>query len=302
MVVLGVAVNYAAIYCQNEEKKRQLADLVFFSSIIPLAYGAFQFLFHQGMLIEDFLRLNSTFKHPNVFAEYLFIMFFAGMYLLNDPLLTKKKRRVVYFLLAMTVFELVHTFTRNVWGAFAMSGVLYVMLDHRFRTKIKYLFMGLLGLAASWGFLSARFNDLFLHRSDGYKNSLEWRLSLWAGIFENLKGHPIIGNGWGVFASDVGVMAHNDYLRLAYEIGFAGLAAYCILFLVTIAFAFKGLWAVQKTEAARYKIAICLVFGLVVMGLADNLARSTVILFYFWTLLVVLLTDPGAKNNAHSGR
>jgi O-antigen ligase len=85
-------------------------------------------------------------------------------------------------------------------------------------------------------------------------------------------------------------MAHNDFLRLGYEIGIPGAISLLALFLYVLFHCFGRLKnAIFPQERDRLSLCQGLVAGLLTCAMAVNTLRSTVIIFYYLVVMGALL-------------
>jgi O-antigen ligase len=279
---IPVAVNYSIIYFSKNGRRFHFSRLLLYSCVIPLIFGFYQFLFQKGVFENGFNRLNGTFLHPNVFAQYLTIIFCILLYIIFSGKMKPAEKLLVFGAVAIVMFELLFTFTRSAWIAVFMVSLTFIFLKTKPAQNVKYVLIMVLILAAAFPFVSERFSDIHQDSHDNL-SSWQWRLKQWNETFSSLRNHFFIGNGIGMHGHDFLIMAHNDYLRIAYETGVFGVVFY-LLFLLYILY--KSLKRVLKSITPlainRAKAAFALILSLVLMSASDNLARSTVILFYLF--------------------
>jgi len=285
-----VIFNYAYLYFSGEDKFRFLTYLVLLSSVLPLCFGFYQFLFKAGNLgTPGFNRIYGTFVHPNVFGQYLLIVFFLVFYFISNH----RGNRVFwigsYLVLFLITIEIYYTFARGVWIALFVSLILYILCYRGLGKKFFYLLALALLISLVYGNFQERFVDIS-HSSSRNMSSWHWRVMVWSKTVSSIKEHPIIGHGLGMYRQKFYFAAHNDYLRIAYEIGILGLIFY-LFFLYYILFkSIKNRLSAEETyENRKNSIVICLLVALLIMSTTDNLARSTVILLYMFCVLGGLL-------------
>jgi O-antigen ligase len=202
-------------------------------------------------------------------------------------------RKVAYLLLISAVtFELYHTYTRTIWIAFAVCIFIYAMIQRKAAIKGIFLLLVSCFLLIALPLVQSRFSDI-TNSSGDKKSSLEWRFNLWSQTIGGIKEHPFFGGGLGMYEHKIGVMAHNDILRMAYETGLVVTLLYLFGFLSLLIFAFREM---KKTESGlpretRLRISVCLIIGFLISSLADNMIRSTVIMFYYFTAIMLFLSN-----------
>ena len=283
---IWVAVNYAVIYFGDSQGSKKLFMLIIASSLMPLCLGLYQFVFRKGMPELGYNRLYGSFTHTNVFSQYLVLI----CLLLIHKIWTSRVRARnlwMYLLAAVALFELFSTYTRGAWIALAVSLAVYVLFKNSLATKLKCVLGSAVLLMALFPKLQERFADI--NETKYYQlSSWQWRLKMWSMATEYLKEHPFIGHGLGMYEREFSMMAHNDYLRISYEIGFVGLFLYVGMLLFLLFYAMKKMLKNTSLEiASGYKIIVSLVLGLLAMSMVDNLARSTVVVMYFFVFIGV---------------
>lgn len=289
---------------------QRLIYIIFLSAVVPLLVGFYQIATRTGLtevtgyfITISFHRIYSTFTHPNIYAFYLVTLLPMSILLFLESKNSLKKICLGMFILALG-YSLIFTFTRSAWISFMCAIFTFGILQHKKPLVILLLVILVLTLLVPEIF--RRFADLSGSTYDGM-DSFRWRLQLWKQMFEFFLKNPILGHGLGSFyqlsyaTQSEYAAAHNDYLRLAIEIGALGLGIYLfLLFSITrSAFSiYKRLRiAVFKAIALGF-LSICVAY--IVIGLADNLVRSTVVQLYFWTFAAILFNVARIENKLKS--
>lgn len=293
-----IIVNYVFVYFSKERIKNLLL-ILFLSSIIPLYFGLSQYLFNTGnQATPGYNRIFGTFVHPNVYAQYLIVIILALLYFLNTYKIRRIFRLVLYLFFFLLLFEINQTYARGAWIALVMSFMLFSLLSYKI-TK-KFLFFLLVGFVLFINFpnIQDRFMDIGHSGPDQIMSSWDWRIMVWNQTENEIRNHPIIGNGLGMYEKSFAFMAHNDYLRLTYETGVLGIGTY-LLFLFYIFTQSIRLALISKVGhvKSRYAVISVLIMALLVMSIADNLARSTVVLLYIFCMIGVLIGQGKEKDN-----
>ena len=294
--------NYVAIYCSKGENPKLLINVIIISSILPVCFGLYQFLFGKGSLATPgFNRIYGTFVHPNVFAQYLLLVFFLLLFVLATFKIKKIYRRLLIVYSVIMLFSLYNTFARGAWIAVAIGVLIFIFLKTKLSKKIIHFSLILILLLALSPYLQKRWEDI-TQPQDNQVNSLEWRVNLWRNSVAYLQEHPFIGNGLGMYEEKMGQMAHNDYLKISYETGLLGLIFYLILLCYVLFGALRNLFKAKSLfEINRYKIILCIIVSLLTMSLADNLARSTLIMIYYFFVISILFNFPQLQNLEDKG-
>lgn len=194
---------------------------------------------------------KSILENPNDLAINIAISFPLGLvFMLN----AKGFKKFIWIVaLGFMALAIVLTYSRSGLLAFILSLVV-CMWEYGIKGKRPYLVGSVaavlvigLGLALSSAHYRARVESIVMGniQGSGDKGSLEARKALLKKSLYVAATHPVFGVGPGCFLLvDKGwIVAHNSYTELAAESGFPAL----ILFLLTIAAAFKNISQVRKT-------------------------------------------------------
>jgi putative inorganic carbon (hco3(-)) transporter len=288
-LTIVIMVNYASVYFSGIGREKVLILCILGSALIPLSFGMMQLITRRGALELGYNRVFGTFVHPNVFAEYLFIVFFVIWFCFSAYRLRKWKGALLLLMGAVTLLLLFSTYTRGVWIALVISSAAYVLLKNPLAVKLKQVAAILCVAAVAAPFVIHRFSDIHTN-TPTQLSSWEWRLQQWRRSAGTVLETPVLGHGLGMYEEEFTTMAHSDYLRTAYETGFAGLCAYLALIgFVFIASLRRMRRCIECSEAARFKLVFCLTLGIMVMSGVDNLARSTAVLMLYFLLVGAMM-------------
>lgn len=300
LISLMICVNYAIVYFGQERNGLiRFSKYVFFSALVPIGFGLFQFLSNTGMHEQGLNRVYGTFAHSNVFAEYLFLILFMLLFVLARPENKYLKERfihIVFFIFAAFCFY--HTFTRTLWIAFGVACFFYIFMKKHFLKKLLYLLLAVIFMLISYTKIHERFQ--FNNSQSEGRTSWEWRVDVWTDLLKEIEKHPLIGHGLGMFEHDQDVMAHNDFLRLSYETGVAGaLVFYGLLFYILYYCFRRSITTNLIYEKDKFSLAFCLTLGLLIASMGVNTLRSTIIMFYF-LIAIALLAQQKEKRHESS--
>lgn len=269
---------------------KRLVDAVLVSSIVPLAVGAYQLVNNAGSVAVtaggEFERILGTFGHPNSFGFYLVLILAIAIPLFFENAEPTKKI-LVGLLIAACSIMLGLTFARGAWIGLLVA--LLVMAAMRYRKMFYWLPLILIAAIILFPQIANRFQDVV--QSGQAAGSLGWRLNFWdQGFIDLVKQRPLLGYGIGSFALFTGHDAHNDYLRLAVEVGIPGL----LLYLGTLFVVGRTAWQGLKKLVEPFDIAIAVGFlaflaAYLVMSVADNLVKGVAMQWYFWIIAAVVL-------------
>jgi len=290
LLAIWISVNATAIYVyENSEGQRRIVKTILLSSLIPVCFGIYQTVTGAGMEADGFRRVYGVFLHPNVFAEYLFMTFFILVVTISSYPQGDFRKYWLSLYFSLILVTIYFTYTRNVWASLVIALPVYALLRSHLSVKIKSMLIFMVAGVLLFPVILTRTQDLFDIAGDG--NSWEWRLNLWADTIGGLENHPWIGNGLGMYERNLEVMAHNDYLRFAYEIGFVGLAAYLLVLGGIVLFALKRVYAEQtETKMRQCKAVVCISLGILMISFVDNVMRSTLVMNYYFIIVSAFLT------------
>lgn len=223
-----------------------------------------------------YLRAYGTFPHPNVFAGFLLLFMFLGVFLFENGF----KKRGLFFVLSSFLFML-FTFSRV--GIFL--GVVVLLF---------FLFKNLVKSDTLYSFSPVLLIERFVNLFDGGDSGLGDRLELLKSSFSVLRENWFLGVGFGNYVSGLegfvprginGLLlaqpVHNVFVLLLCELGVFGV----LLFLYSIIVFFL-----------RYLKRMCwfkwlVVFCFVVIGLWDHYLLSLPQGLFMTVLFTLLLLE-----------
>jgi O-antigen ligase len=127
-------------------------------------------------------------------------------------------------------------------------------------------------------------------------DSVQWRLDVLTQMAPQTLNRPLFGYGLGNFITlrqqgDIGLLddpeAHNDYLRLAIEIGFVGLICY-LMFIFTLLRQGVETYIINPKHSLQQQYAlalISLIAAFYVMSVSDNILQGTPVM---WSLMLIV--------------
>ena len=288
LVSIIIVFNYVFLYFSEDAKFKRLFILILLSAAIPLCLGAYQHFFNKGNhQTPGFNRIYGTFLHPNLLAQYLLILSLMILYFLKTYKPTKILKVISCVVLVVALFEILYTYSRGVWIALAISLIVFSGCYERTK-RLFYFVLIFIRALVFFPKIHERFTDIGYLNS--YRpNSWEWRIQVWTQTQSAVREHCIIGHGLGMFEKNFLFMAHNDYLRLIYETGILGLIAYLSFFFIIFTRTIRRMIHEKNIRLKfRYATIASLTLAFLVMGISDNLARSTVILLYMFCIIGAL--------------
>ena len=293
---------------QQKIRLRELVIAILVGSAVPILFALFQLFFGGGITTFEIRnRIFGTFAHPNVFAFFIVsLLFIHSHYAYILKRVPPQYQRISTLYTALLLVLLACTFTRGAWVGLAIFLVTLGLFKFR-----KQLILSVLGLTIlyfaffSFNALLTRFTDVDLRRiqlverlttRDEEADSISWRSQLVRESIPIFLQHPFFGFGYGTFPmvwensqgpdhiNDDSTESHNDYLRLAIELGGVGLTLYLIL-LAQLFFTAWGLYlsleSTYEQDAVLHLIAWIAAFG--VMSLGDNMLHHTPVMWMTWT-------------------
>ncbi len=289
---------------------KQVITAIYGSSVIPILYGFYQLATGQGNEVTaGYVRVNSSFFHPAHFSMYLTFLFCLAYAEFLDPAAKNRFLRLAY-IGALVILEIA-TYTRISWLAMALC---FVYLSWAYGKRGYILTGGVL-----MGFVLLAFGGPILDRilsstdamttqgtSDVYdlNTSVGWRLFFWDEILRRFWEAPWFGFGagssvmLGVELFGVEAAPHNGYLRVLYETGFAGSAAFALVLGVML---WQGIRLVRRQLDLRLTyishVYITMTVTYLLLNLTDNILEYYEVAIYQWAILSLV-----EYNNLHAAR
>jgi len=300
-----LAVFLSSLVVIKSEKERRILFLsMLFGALIPATVALWQFGAGGGWYDASIgqARIFGTLIHPATFSFYLlFLLPTSAAFFQNSA---GRKKMFFVGVSALFIFLIITSLTRGAWFALAAMALVYGLARNR-KMIVVGLAVFLLFYAFSTNF-SQRLNDVF---NPKYNSSFLTRINIAKRVAPAFFEAPFFGHGFASFASInlryneearfyESLLAHNDYLRLAVELGLAGLAAYLLLFI----FLFKKILALYRRED-NPKLKnhlfnfLILVIGAAVVSAGDNLLRTAPVEYVFWAYAGAMIGSAYHSNN-----
>jgi O-antigen ligase len=297
---------YATIETTRDFK--HLLQAFFISSVLPVAFGLYQFVFNIGLVDENvsILRIFGTFSHPNVYSLYLFAMIvFGGLYLLLFAE-SGLERLLTLALLSLLTIVLLLTFARVAWIALFLFVFLLALFRYRLLLFPIILFPIILYVFSPS--IQERVAESF--RSDP-DSSLVWRQTLWADVtrYSIQEDRLLLGSGMDTFPKVSESLRgtnhgpndpHNDFVKFFVEGGIIGVIAF-LTYLGSIGYLIiKRYRMSQRGSALRLAYGVLFIFFLTLelSALTDNIFKNTPVQWLFFTALGALLALSQQKKRA----
>lgn len=287
---------------------------------VPVGVALWQLFTQTGYLeTEGLNRLRGSFSHPNSLGPFLAV--FVLIAVAGLPAARGRARAGRFGLAVGLTFVAALTLSRTAALVLATGLVALVAFQLR-RASWRELLWGpaaiavggLLALAWAGNVARERFTDLSpgevleTLRTGASVNSITWRALNWDTLVRLGLEHPWLGHGIGMttvlnpdLSAESGVPsnAHNDFVRLFFEAGVAGLVCYLIYgallarwLLGRVRPASRGRWATASAVAAAWLALFFLTLGL------PELSLQTAVLYSLYGLIALLCAPEGGAENA----
>lgn len=287
---------YATV--KSHDDARILFSALFFSAILPILFGIYQFI--NGIGLEDdnvsIPRIFGTFSHPNVFSLYLATLAGIGILFLLNFAQNKYEKLLSISFLILLCFTLLLTYTRIGWIALFLF-LLCVAL-YRFRLALIPLILIPILLYAVVTPIRERIDESFQPTVD---SSLTWRQGLWhdtVTLTRNDGHRALYGYGINTFPlvseSLRGIRlgsndSHNDFVKFFVEGGIIGLALFVLSLLLIGRTLFIAIRTGQGALRSAFVLTGILFLVLEVAALSDNVFKNTPVQWLFFITAGILL-------------
>jgi O-antigen ligase len=272
---------------------RFLLMAIFVSSILPILFGIYQFIFGIGLSDENVsaTRIFGTFSHPNVFSLYLFVVAaVAGMYFLVYAR-QDRARLLSGLYLGLVLVTLFLTYARIAWISLFVFACFVAIWRYRF--LLLPLVLLPLVLITFVPAVHERVTEALHPTPD---SSIVWRQNLWHDMLlkTNLEDRMLLGSGIDTFRVSAEALrgerfgsneSHNDFVKFYVDGGVVGLTVFV---LALLAFIFPVLRVRRLTPSHSLRnmatLIALLMVTLVVASLSDNVFKNTPVQ---WILAIV---------------
>ncbi|UTX51397.1 O-antigen ligase family protein [Candidatus Saccharibacteria bacterium TM7i] len=240
----------------------------------------------------DFVRINSTLRGPNPLGAYMIVvltLILASMVKVTKPV-TPRWRWVYGIVTVSAVIILWTTYSRSaILGAAIALGVVALVVYGRRITRGVWLGVGVVGILLMGGLVAAKdtsfVSNVILHENPGEGGTVnsndQHAESLAVGVERMLKqpfGGGIGSTGSASLYTDAPIVIENQYLFIAHELGWFGLAA----FLAILGIIFVQLWRnrAQWLSLGVFASGVALVF----VGLIQPVWVDDTVAIVWWAL------------------
>ncbi|OGL64782.1 hypothetical protein A2753_00040 [Candidatus Uhrbacteria bacterium RIFCSPHIGHO2_01_FULL_47_11] len=320
---LALVFVFAYDYVRTRQDFHTLLSVLGISIVAPAVLGTVQLLTGTGLSTDIQNRIFGTYGHPNVFAFALGLSINIWIVLImlkncaRSPTSSRTSHAVVrvtkftgrippWFIFSLLSILLLFTYTRGAWIGLTVS---LALLGFRYARKTILASVSIIALM--W--LSFPAINHTVERATGFSlahsqlvrrfstdedetSSWQWRLRSWQEVSVRFHDMPLFGYGIGTFvrirentasyAHDLMLEAHNDYLRLALEMGFVGLIGYVLFLLSILIRCLRASWSLSDPtvrKACFTTAAVTVAF--LVMSISDNILHATAVDWLWWALM-----------------
>lgn len=288
---------------------KSVVTAIYASSAVPIVYGFFQLLTDQGNLVtEGYVRINSSFFHPAHFSMYLTFLFCLAYAELLDDRTGNKVARVIY-IGAIVILE-VATYTRISWLAMLLCWVYLSWVFKKRSYLIAGAMVGVVALAVFGGPIIERITstgealDMPAGHVYDLNSSVGWRLYFWDEILRRFWDRAWLGFGagssvmLGIELFGVEAAPHNGYLRVLYETGFLGSAAFALVLGTMFWQGFRLIRSQAGTRVSHLShVYVTMTMTYALLNLTDNILEYYEVAVYQWAILSLV-----EFNNRHAAR
>lgn len=274
---------------------KQVINALYASSAVPIVYGFYQWITGQGNdVTEGYVRVNSSFFHPAHFSMYLVFLFCLAYAEFLDDRNANKGLRLGYIF--MLVALEISTYTRISWFAMLFCFLYLSWVYGRRSYIIAAMAAGSVVVLAFGGGIIERLSmaTSVLQEDAVYdlNSSVGWRLFFWDEILRRFWDHAWLGFGagssvmLGVELFGVEAAPHNGYLRVLYETGFIGLAAFVWVIGMML---WQGIRLIRKNPGTQLTmvshIYVTMTITYLLLNMTDNILEYYEVAIYQWAIL-----------------
>jgi O-antigen ligase len=289
-----------SIFMSSQQQYRiTVIKTMLLSSMTPLVVGLYQKLsgnlqaggarLTQYEIQTGIMRLYSTFYDAQPFAKYLLVVLVILFALLLQGVVSPKTKPIAAIFFILALWELNLTYARGPLIGFAVAMLFILYSSKKLTLSQIALLVGVFGaILYATGNIN-RFIELFDPGAAAGPNSVELRISLWENALGEILQNPILGHGAASFDDAFGLIAHNDYLGLWYELGIAGLLLYILMLVHAGLFALTCSCRLAGVEKAVALAVLGLTVAIAIGSVAENYFGSNTLWWYFVGLLACLI-------------
>jgi O-antigen ligase len=282
---------------QTRDDQRWLVRAILLSALIPVGYGMWQWLHHEGNVdTPGLVRVYGTFTHPSPYSFYLVqLLPIAVVFAVHTR--SKLARLGLCVLIPVMLFNIYEAQTRGAWVGLAAAFVVFSLM----RARWTLIFLPLIAGALYFGSPSVRAR---ISEATSTTGSVLWRQEQWQKALGVASPPQLatVGAGIDAVAVELGQPTHNEYLRLLVETGIAGLIAMLYLY--------RQLWNLARdayrraTNAFDRDLLLAFLMGFVAratIALSDNVIIHPSLEWCFWGLAALVVVIGGSYQRVRVG-
>lgn len=293
----------------NKETLKFVGQMIVFAGILMSLYAVYQYITEVPMgsgwvdVTSDVTtRVFATFENPNLFSEYIILIFPINCAMCFLPKNNFYKLFNLGALLALGTSMLL-TYSRAGWlGLIFAFGVFIVLVNFKFIIPFIFAAIGSLFILPS-SIISRLISIVDFSDSSG-----SYRVELWGYTLNIVKDFWLGGIGLGYLTfreltpyymkNMAPFHSHNTFLQVTVEMGVIGLFVFLWLILNLLK---HGFTTVRTTSNRNIKYFIAATIGglcgLLVQGMAEHVLYNPKIILMFWVIvgLIVKLSINGEE-------
>lgn len=251
----------------------------------------------------DYIRISSTLRGPNPLGAYAVIMLAVLLaFWLRGPRTTTKPQLWIMGVLGVgSLVALWASYSRSaaLAAVIALGVVLVITVGHKI-SRMAWIILAVVGLVIGGSLVALRDTDfvsnVILHEdpkegnavnsNDGHAESLVDGTNR---MLQQPLGGGIGSTGSASLLSDKPLIIENQYLFVAHEVGWPGLALYIVIFVMIMA----ALWKRRKNWLSLAVFASGL--GLAFIGILLPVWVDETVAIIWWGLVAIALAVKGDK-------
>jgi len=281
-----------------------LSFLILIGGITALV-GFYRYMFFpessiglEGLEQTVSARIASTFDNPNFYGEYLVLLIpvAIAIALCKGSTIRKISAATIAFIMTIALFL---TYSRGSWMGLFVAIAIFIVLSYR---KLFYVFLAFSPVLFA---LIPGLLDRVISIFKVTEGTAGFRLKLWNLVIKIFSQNPIIGSGIGTYSnaftefifknpgSSLGWVeygSHNSFLKIAVEMGVAGVIAFCLLLFFCFQIGFSNIKIIKGNNLKLINIAILSgLIGFTINSLTSNSFFHPRAVFFFWIYVGILI-------------
>jgi len=258
------------------------------SAVVPLLFGFYQELTGNYSQIHSSVthRVNSVFGVGNAYGIFLTITMAAVMMALLKRNLTRKGLYFYVIVLTGMIVSQILALNRGTWVALTF-GILVALVPYRRKIKIRWIIVPAILIAIVFsGVIIKRFTEPHIRYDGTEANTFLNRQILWTSMIPKIMEKPVLGHGIGTTGEVANSHSpHNDYLRMAMDIGVIGGLLYAYFIVSLIIFFFFSRKNAGNVQLWRYNFPMTVInVYFLVISSTQNVTQSFINFGFFLVL------------------